>query len=80
MATSFRRDLSRSAQWLHERHLLFQDVSVGDVESRKILKNQFKRNFTWFLENVFPELGIPDRGSFAYGGVSVFSSSSFFSF
>ena len=47
----------------------FQDIGLGGISEREEIKKNAPHNFTWFLDNVYPELGVPDRGTFAFGGV-----------
>jgi polypeptide N-acetylgalactosaminyltransferase len=41
----------------------FQDIPAGNLSSRIAIKDQcfkqYGRNFSWFLREVFPELGTP---------------------
>ena len=47
-----------------------KDVEVGDLSRRIALKQRAVHDFSWFVKNIFPELGIPDVDTFAWGGVS----------
>ena len=52
----------------------------GDVSERKELRNKLQcKSFKWYLQNVIPELEMPDRYPFGRGDVSflVFQFSSF---
>ena len=52
--------------------LCMKRVKISNMDQQKKLKQKFQRNFTWYLENVFPELGTPDMNSFAFGQVTLF--------
>jgi hypothetical protein len=45
-------------------------VDPGDLSSRLELKKRAKHNFSWFLKHVYPQLGLYDVSSLAYGRVS----------
>ncbi len=47
-----------------------QDQSPGDLQSRQQIRKNCKRPFKWLLQNVIPQLGVPDIDSIAHGGVS----------
>ena len=49
-----------------------QDKDPGDLTHRLSIMKQCKRSFHWLLQNVIPQLGLPDVDSIAYGGVSKF--------
>ncbi|KAK2160946.1 hypothetical protein LSH36_124g01017 [Paralvinella palmiformis] len=42
-------------------------VDPGDLSSRLELKKRAKHNFSWFLKHVYPQLGLYDVSSLAYG-------------
>lgn len=48
-----------------------RNLNMGDITSRLTLKSRALHNFTWFLTNILPELGRPDVGSMAWGGLEV---------
>ncbi|KAK2193092.1 hypothetical protein NP493_17g06021 [Ridgeia piscesae] len=45
-------------------------LDTGDLSRRIALRRKSVRDFSWFLKNVFPEMGVPDVDTFAWGGVS----------
>ena len=47
-----------------------QDENVGDVTARMSLREKCPHNFQWYLDTVFPELGLPEEQGLAYEGVS----------
>lgn len=53
----------------HYFHL--QTVDPGDLTSRHELRKKAIYDFSWYLKNVFPELGVPHEHSLAWGGVSL---------
>ena len=47
----------------------FQDLDPGNLTSRFEIKKRALHNFTWYLEKVYPELGVPRRDGLAWGAV-----------
>ena len=45
-------------------------LDTGDLSRRIALRRKSVHDFSWFLKNVFPEIGVPDVDTFAWGGVS----------
>ena len=48
-----------------------QAADEGNITSRLALKPKATHNMEWFLNNIYPELNVPDRDSFAWGWVSM---------
>ncbi|KAF0296662.1 Polypeptide N-acetylgalactosaminyltransferase 2 [Amphibalanus amphitrite] len=49
---------------------LSRNVPFGSIRERTELKRQLKcHSFRWFLENVYPELKVPDAGDMAFGSI-----------
>lgn len=47
---------------------LKNNVDVGDVTHRRILRNKLKcKNFDWYLKNIYPEKFIPTKDMIGYG-------------
>ncbi|XP_050732839.1 polypeptide N-acetylgalactosaminyltransferase 2-like isoform X2 [Eriocheir sinensis] len=47
---------------------LAKSVNFGNIQSRLELRKQLKcHNFKWYLENVYPELKVPDMGHSTFG-------------
>ena len=55
-------------------HPVFQKVGAQDLSKRTYLKKKAKYDMSWYLKNVYPELldTIPNRNSYAFGGVRVY--------
>ncbi|XP_041375866.1 inactive polypeptide N-acetylgalactosaminyltransferase-like protein 5 [Gigantopelta aegis] len=62
--------------WMEPEHKKFvydffpdmKEVDAGDLSDRLALKKKLKcKNFTWFLDNIWPELLVYDRNVFAWG-------------
>jgi len=53
---------------------VFQKVGAQDLSKRTYLKKKAKYDMSWYLKNVYPELldTIPNRNSYAFGGVRVY--------
>lgn len=52
--------------------MIFQNMDVGDLTERLIIKERLQcKNFTWFLTNIWPELTIFDKDTIAWGSVSI---------
>ena len=50
---------------------MFQKIDAGDLSARYALKKRAQYNMSWYLTNVYPELGIPQIHGLAWGEVSV---------
>ncbi|CAI9724744.1 Hypothetical predicted protein [Octopus vulgaris] len=76
--TVFARNTRRAAEvWMDEYKYLYYNavpsskyVSYGDISERLELKRKLKcRPFKWYLQNVYPELKIPENQDMLYGMV-----------
>ena len=48
----------------------FQDMDAGDVSERQELRKRLQcKSFSWYLQNVIPELRIPDLNPLGRGEV-----------
>uniref|UniRef100_A0A0L8HM44 Polypeptide N-acetylgalactosaminyltransferase n=1 Tax=Octopus bimaculoides TaxID=37653 RepID=A0A0L8HM44_OCTBM len=74
--TVFARNTRRAAEvWMDEYKYLYYNavpsskyVSYGDISERLELKRKLKcRPFKWYLQNVYPELKIPENQDMLYG-------------
>ncbi|CAD5118027.1 DgyrCDS6767 [Dimorphilus gyrociliatus] len=72
----FARNTRRAAEvWMGDYKRFYFDavpsakfVDFGDVGDRLALKNNLKcKSFKWYLENVYPELEVPDKSEDHYG-------------
>ncbi|XP_047102567.1 polypeptide N-acetylgalactosaminyltransferase 16-like isoform X1 [Schistocerca piceifrons] len=75
-AQTYLRNSRRIADvWLEEYKTFFYearpnavDVEIGSLEERSKLKEQLQcKPFQWYLENIFPELRLPNEDSSAFG-------------
>lgn len=52
-------------------NIALQALDVGDLTERKAVKSRLHcHNFTWYLDNIWPELTVYDRDVIAWGSVS----------
>ena len=50
----------------------FLTMDAGDMSQRQALRERLKcKNFSWYLQNIIPELRIPDLNPLGRGEVSV---------
>lgn len=57
-------------QFIYDHFEEMKDLSAGDLSARLQLKNNLQcKNFTWFIDNVWPELFIYNRDVKAWGSL-----------
>ena len=48
-----------------------KNVKFGDISERVEIRDKLKcKPFSWFLENIYPELRIPNKDAIGWGAVS----------
>ena len=50
--------------------MYFQEAEIGDISDRLALTQKTTHNISWYLDNIYPQLVVPHRDSFAWGSVS----------
>ncbi|KAK6165301.1 hypothetical protein SNE40_022252 [Patella caerulea] len=69
------RNLRRVAEvWMDDYKNIFysslniDEMEVGDIQERQTLRTRLKcKSFQWYLQNVIPELSVPDQSDLAFG-------------
>ncbi|XP_066297346.1 polypeptide N-acetylgalactosaminyltransferase 4-like [Branchiostoma lanceolatum] len=55
---------------IYRRHPNYKEVDAGDVTRRKVLRRALHcHDFRWYLQNVYPNLYVPDVRPVAYGQI-----------
>ena len=75
-----RNNMRLAEVWLDEYKPIFyamrpqlKDRSFGDVSERKAFREKLKcKSFKWYLQNVIPELDVPDMYPYGRGEVRTF--------